>query len=158
VVKLIELEGIFNDGFDNNLKYLFNRQNWQGPNLTNGKPQIALTRIVNDYAFELHVFPIIDGEPQPVVKPFHPKSPFKQYNPSILGPVVNIPGVRDLITMAVRCGDQADLELLKYAHILIEQLTNILADNFVMQGQTGQSIKDTFVLAEQQSQTRQPGQ
>ena len=148
--KLSDLEGTFTDGFDNNIKYLLNQKNWQVNNLVAGKPQVSLKKHLSDYAYDLHCFPIIDDEAQVVVNPFDPKSPFKEYNPAVIGPLVRSPNFSEFISMTIRIGDEADMELLKYAHMLIEQLTTLLNERITVVENTGLSIKDIFVDIQQQ--------
>lgn len=145
--KLFELEGTFTDGFDNNIKYLLNKKNWHLSNCIQGKPSIALKKYCNQYAFDLHCFPIINNEPQALVKPFDANSPFKEFNPSSLGPLVSIPKLNEFIGVTIRCGDEADMELLKYAHILIKQLIDLLTTTLYVVEDSGQSIQEIFLLS-----------
>ncbi|MEP1551525.1 MAG: hypothetical protein ABJJ44_15335 [Paraglaciecola sp.] len=142
--KLYELEGTFTDGFDNNIKYLLKKDNWQSANLVNGKPQVSLIKHLNAYSFDLHCFPIINDEPQMLVKPYDPLSPFKEFNPAVLGPLLRIPNLQEFITVTLRLGDEADLELLKYTHMLIEQLIALLKQNILVMDDTGPSIKEIY--------------
>lgn len=151
--KLRELEGTFIDGFDNNITYLLDQQNWQMKNCDQGKPQVALVRHINQYAYDLHCFPIIAGEPQAVVEAFHPKSGFKQFNPAITGPLISIPQLKGLIETYIRCGDEADLELIKYAHILIEQLCSFLQHKIIVSENSGHSVQQVLLNEQQQSQS-----
>ena len=57
--KLKELEGTFTDGFENNIKFLIDSNNWNRVNLVDGKPQVSIRTRIDEYAFELHCFPII---------------------------------------------------------------------------------------------------
>lgn len=150
---LQELEGTFTDGFNNNITYLLNQQNWQIDNCKHGKPQIALIRQMSQYAFDLHCFPIIAREPQAIVKAFHPASGFKEFNPAITGPLIRIPQLDNVIKTYIRCGDEADLELIKYAHILVEQLCDFLTQRLSVTDNCGQSIKSALLNAEQSAKT-----
>lgn len=147
--KLVELEGTFSDGFDNNIKYLLNKKNWQLSNCFRGQPSIALKKHHNSYAFELHCFPVINNAPQALIVPFDTDSPFKEFNPSSLGPLLNIPRLEDLIGVTIRCGDEADMELLKYAHILVEQLIDLLTGSLHVVENSGQTIQEVFLSVEQ---------
>lgn len=147
--KLVALEGTFSDGFDNNIKYLLNKKNWQLSNCLQGQPSIALKKHHNQYAFDLHCFPVINNTPQALIKPFDADSPFKEFNPSSLGPLVSIPKLRELIEVTIRCGDEADIELLKYAHILIQQLTDLLSKSLHVVENSGQTIQEVFLSFEQ---------
>ncbi|WP_299076909.1 hypothetical protein [uncultured Paraglaciecola sp.] len=148
--KLLELEGTFSDGFDSNITYLLNKKNWNLTNCTDGKPPVILKKHCHQYAFDLHCFPVINDEPQAQIKPFAANSPFKEYNPASLGPVLSIPKLQDFIAITIRCGDEADIELLKYAHMLIEQLLQLLQASLQVIESSGQSIQGLFLSVEQE--------
>jgi hypothetical protein len=152
--KLLALEGTFIDGFDNNISYLLDQKNWNLTNCKQGKPSIALKKHCNQYAFDLFCFPIVNSEPQAHINSFDKYSPFKEFNPSSLGPLLSIPKLSDFINLTVRCGDEADMELLKYAHILIEQLIDLLNTSLLVVENSGQSIKVLFLAAKQQIKCR----
>ena len=147
--KLLELEGTFTDGFDNNIKYLLNKKNWNLANCKQGKPSIALKKHCNQYAFDLHCFPIVKNQPQAIIKPFDTDSPFIEFNPSNLGPLLSIPKLSDFVDVTIRCGDEADMELLKYAHILVEQLIGLLTTALQIVENSGKSIQQIFLSVEQ---------
>ncbi|WP_339725127.1 hypothetical protein [uncultured Paraglaciecola sp.] len=151
--KLLELEGTFTDGFDNNIKYLLNKKNWNLTNCKQGKPPIVLKTHCNQYAFDLHCFPVVNDEPQAMIKPFDCNSPFKEFNPSSLGPLLSIPKLSDFMSVTIRCGDEADMELLKYAHMLLEQLLELLSTSLQVVENSGQSIQEVFLSIEQQLKT-----
>jgi hypothetical protein len=142
--KLKELEGTFTDGFDNNIKFLIHPKNWVTKNLVNGKPPISVRTRMDSYGFELHCFPIIKGEPQAVVMAADPNSPFREYNPASFGPVIKINGLDALMTMAIIKGDEADFELIKYAHMMTEQLIQLFRNKMQVNEYSGQSIKQLF--------------
>jgi hypothetical protein len=148
--KLFELEGTFTDGFDNNVKHLLNKKNWNLSNCKQGKPTIALKKHCHQYAFDLHCFPIVNDEPQALIKPFDADSPFKEFNPSNLGPLLSIPKLRDFVGASIRCGDEADLELLKYAHMLVEQLMDLLTTSLYVVENSGQSVQEVFLSVDQE--------
>jgi len=148
--KLLELEGTFTDGFDSNIKYLLNKKNWYLANCIQSKPPIALKKSCHQYAFDLHCFPIVNQVPQALIKPFDAASPFKEFNPSSLGPLLSIPKLRDFIAMTIHYGDEADMELLKYAHILVEQIVDLLTSSLHVVENSGQSIHQIFLSVAQQ--------
>jgi hypothetical protein len=147
--KLLALEGTFTDGFDNNIKYLLNKKNWNSANCKQGKPSIVLKNHCNHYAFDLHCFPVINNQPQALIKPFDVDSPFKEFNPSIIGPLISIPKLSDFIALTIRYGDEADMELLKYAHILVIQLIDLLSTSLHVVEISGQSMQEIFISVEQ---------
>ena len=115
-----------------------------------GKPAIALKKNCHQYAFNLHCFPVINQVPQALIKPFDADSPFKEFNPSSLGPLLVIHKLRDFIAMTIHYGDEADMELLKYAHILLEQPTDLLTTSLHVVENSGQSIQQIFLSVKQQ--------
>ncbi|MCF2948949.1 hypothetical protein L0668_12580 [Paraglaciecola aquimarina] len=143
---LKELEGTFIDGFENNIKYLLNSNHWNANNLVAGKPSISLRSRMDEYAFELHCFPIVKDEAQAVVVSRDPNSPFTEYNPASFGPLLKINGLNNLISMAVRKGDDADMELIKYAHMMTEQLITLFTKRLNVTERTGKSVKDFFEM------------
>ncbi len=148
--KLADLQGTFTDGFANNITYLLNQQNWQSDNCPNGKPQVALIQQMSEYAFDLYCLPVINQVPQAVVKDFHPDSGFKQFNPAVAGPIVRIAKIADLMELFIRCPDEADLALLKYAHMMIEQIVALLQKRLEVVLIKGSSIKDLVTDVQQQ--------
>ena len=52
--------------------------------------------------------------------------------------------------MTIRVGDEADFELLKYAHILVEQLMALLTTSLHVVENSGQSIQQIYLAVEQQ--------
>ena len=115
-----------------------------------GKPAIALKKNCHKYAFNLHCFPIVNQLPQALIKPFDADSLFKEFNPSSLGPLLVIHKLRDFIAMTIHYGDEADMELLKYAHILLEQPTDLLTTSLHVVENSGQSIQQIFLSVKQQ--------
>ncbi|MBL4631335.1 MAG: hypothetical protein JKY14_09325 [Paraglaciecola sp.] len=154
--KLLELEGTFTDGFDNNIQYLLNKNNWNLANCKKGKPPIALKKHCNQYAFDVHCFPIINHKPQALIKPFDARSPFKEYNPSSLGPILSIPKLSDFFSVIILCGDEADMELLKYAHLLVEQLIDLLTTSLQVVENSGGSVQEIFLSVKQQLKQIKP--
>lgn len=155
--KLKELEGTFTDGFDNNIKYLLNETNWNLNNLINSKPPISLRTRMDEYAFELHCFPIIKNEAQALVIVNDPNSPFKEYNPASFGPLLKINGLSNLINMTLRKGDEADIELIKYAHMMTEQLIELFSVRLKVSEKSGHSVKDFFLSLEQSEKDLKAG-
>ncbi|MGS2719952.1 hypothetical protein [Paraglaciecola aestuariivivens] len=155
--KLKELEGTFTDGFANNITYLLNPQNWQLKNCINGKPQVVLVQQITPYAFDLHCFPLINHEIQAMVKDYHPKSGFKEFNPASIGPIVRIPKLSELIELYIRCPDDADLALLKYAHMLIQQTIELIEQRLEVVEIRGLSIQKVATDIQQQIPQNQMG-
>ena len=148
--KLLELEGTFSDGFDSNIKYILNKKNWNLANCKFGKPPIILKKHCDQYAFNLFCFPVLNDKPHTLINPDDPDSPFLQFNPSDLGPLISIPKFNDFVDMAIRYGDEADIELLKYAHILVEQLIVLLTTSLQVVENSGHSIQQIFLSVDLQ--------
>lgn len=155
--KLKELEGTFTDGFENNIKYLLNETNWNQNNLINSKPPISLRTRMDEYAFELNCFPIIKNEAQALVIVNDPNSPFKEYNPASFGPLLKINGLSNLINMTLRKGDEADIELIKYAHMMTEQLIDLFSVRLRVNERNGHSVKNFFLSLEESEKDLKTG-
>jgi hypothetical protein len=95
--KLLELEGTFTDGFENNIKHLLNNKNWNLINCKQGNPSIALRKYCKQHAFELFCFPMISNIALAIVDSRDKNSPFKDFNPSNLGPLLSIPKLSDFL-------------------------------------------------------------
>jgi len=52
--------------------------------------------------------------------------------------------------MTIHYGDEADMELLKYAHILVEQIVDLLTSSLHVVENSGQSIHQIFLSVAQQ--------
>mgnify|MGYP003625464801 FL=1 len=57
------------------------------------------------------------------------------------------------MSVTIRCGDEADMELLKYAHMLLQQLIDLLITSLQVVENNGQSIQEVFLSIEQQLKT-----
>jgi hypothetical protein len=146
----LKLEGTFTDGFENNIKHLLNNKNWNLINCKQGKLSIASSKRCNQHALERFFFPMICNEARAIIKFCDKNSPFKDFNPSNLGPLLKIPKLSVFVSITVRCDDEADIELIKYTHILIEQLAHLLGTLLHVAENDGQTIKEIFFAAEKQ--------
>ncbi len=111
---------------------------------------MSVRKCGNQHAVELCCYTMICNEARAVVKSSDKNSPFKDCNPSNLGPLLSIPKLSNFVSITVRCGDEADIELIKYTHILIEQLAHLLGTLLHVAENDGQTIKEIFFAAEKQ--------
>lgn len=148
-----ELDGILTHGFNNAYTELLNKKNWnlkllQGEKCVNGaytvkrKPQISLKHYYHENEYELHCFPVINGE-----KIYHqlikdPDCPFIQWLPSVSQRLFKISHLIQFISYAFNKGDDADMLLLKFAHLKVEHLITHLKESFEVIDIEGSNIKE----------------
>jgi hypothetical protein len=152
---LSDLDGILTHGFDSAYKQILNPNTWnltflgatQGPDgsiQVKNKPQISLRHTFNEMGYELHCYPIVDGEH--VTQSMINKSncPFNSWLPEKTQMLFRI---NSLIAFSIHCfqsGDEADIALLKFAHYKVEELITILNESFQIVAVKGYSIAEFY--------------
>lgn len=148
---IAEVDGILTLGFDNPYKALLNKNNWnfallEGYRDENGdiqvknKPQISLQHVIDNENYELHCFPIIDGDRVHTTLINNPYCPFIKWMPENMRMLFRMSSLISFIIYAFRKGDQADLALIKYAYARVEELIDILRDSFEVVDVKGYNI------------------
>ena len=152
---LSELDGILSHGFDSSFKTILDRNTWNLPAL-NGhkdndgnihvkiKPQLILRHEFNDMGYELHCFPVIDGERinHPLVRDH--TSPFQVWLPESMRMLFRINSLVAFSIFTYQNGDKADLALIKYAYFRVEKLIKILSESFDLIDVEGYSIAQFY--------------
>ena len=150
-----ELDGILSHGFDNAYKQVLDRNTWnlaplEGYRDSDGnvhvkiKPQIILQHNFTDMGYELHCYPIIDGEK--IIKPLiHDHScPFQRWIPETMSILFRIKGLVAFSMFAYQNGDEADLALVKYAYCRANELISTLSESFDILAVEGYSIAEFY--------------
>ncbi|GLX80108.1 hypothetical protein tinsulaeT_34480 [Thalassotalea insulae] len=146
-----ELDGLFIHGFDNAFKRILDRNNWnldllqgyQGPAQeirVKIKPKIMLKHFYDEQNYELQCVPIVQGEGAITALNNHPLCPFIQWQPEAMSKLYKASNLVAFIQFAFNKGDQADMALLRYAHIKILQLIEILNESFDIVSVKGYNI------------------
>ncbi len=150
-----DLDGILTHGFDSAYKEVLKPSNWNlsllgahksadGSIQVKTKPKICLRHEYNDLGYELHCYPIIDGNLvfQSMIN--QDNSPFTEWYPERMQMLFR---VNSLVAFAIYCyqnGDDADIALLKFSHYKVEQLITILSESFHITEVKGYSIAEFY--------------
>ncbi len=136
-----DLDGILTSGFDSAYKQILDKETWnltflggykdaqQHIHVTN-KPQISLRHAYTEMGYELHVFPVINGEKINQTLVQVPNSPFTQWRPEKNRMLFRINSFVPFAIFTYQHGDEADLLLVKYAHYRVNELIKILQESF----------------------------
>ena len=150
-----DIDGILTHGFDSAYKQLLNPNTWnltllgatKGPDgslQVKNKPQISLRHEFNDMGYELHCYPVIDGEIVTQTMINKKNCPFNAWYPEKMQMLFRI---NSLVAFAIYCfqsGDEADIALLKYAHYMVEDLITTLSESFQIVTVKGYSIAEFY--------------
>jgi len=150
---LSELEGILTHGFDSAFKQILNKELWNlslldsykdslGELQVKNRPKIALKHRYTEQNYELLCYPIVDGERINHSLLKHPLCPFINWHVESMRMLFRVNGLLGFITFAFQRGDEADMALIKYAHIQIEQLISILNESFDVVDIIGYSLAE----------------
>jgi len=148
-----ELDGILSHGFDSAYKSLLNRNHWnlellKGFQDENGaiqvrhKPKISLKHCFDEQNYEIHCYPIVQGEELDIALRKDPLCPFENWQPESMKMLFRINNIASFILFAYKSGDAAELALIKYAHNLVDKLINILSESFEIIDISGYSITE----------------
>ena len=147
------MDGILTHGFDSAYKQLFNKANWNltflagsreenGTTIVSQKPKIALRHCYDEQNYELHCFPIVEGERLNVSLFQHPLCPFEQWSPESMKMLFRVSSLISFIVFTFKSGDQADLSLIRYSHRRVQELIDELNNSFEIVDVMGYSIAE----------------
>jgi len=148
-----ELAGTLTHGFDNSFKNLLNKNLWnlkllggyqdkQGDIQVKSKPQISLKHVYDEDHYELHCYPIVEGELLYSSLLKHPLCPFENWMPESMRILLRVNSLVSFILYAFRTGDKADMALIKHAHIQLMNLIDVLHQSFDVVNIVGYNIAD----------------
>ena len=148
-----DMDGILTHGFDSAYKQLFNKANWNltflagsreenGTTIVSQKPKIALRHCYDEQNYELHCFPIVEGERLNVSLFQHPLCPFEQWSPESMKMLFRVSSLISFIVFTFKSGDQADLALIRYSHRRVQELIDELNNSFEIVDVMGYSIAE----------------
>jgi hypothetical protein len=154
-----EGEGILYHGFDNAVKHLVDKTNWNlellkgmeqesGEILCQHKPQIALHQTFTKRGFELWAFPYAKGKKIDSYVKDNRYVEFKVWNPQTMKVLLRFNQLHEFINFYFSQGDLADKALILYAHKVVHQIINFLKKELNVLEVDGVSIKDFYQLCE----------
>jgi len=136
-----ELAGILTQGFDSPYKQIFNKNLWNLPFLdgyqdkegniqVKKRPQIALKHHYSEQNYELLCYPVVNDERINHSLLNDPLCSFINWQVESMRILFKVKGLVSFITFSFQSGDEADMALIKYAHLKIEELISILNESF----------------------------
>lgn len=148
-----ELEGLLTHGFDSSFKRLLNKNTWNlkllegyqdddGNIQVKHKPQISLKHVYDEQHYELHCFPIVQGEKLHSNVNKHPYCPFDSWAPESMSMLFRVKSIVSFILFTFQSGDEADMALIKHAHYEIMKLIDILNESFEIVDIIGYNIAE----------------
>ena len=150
-----ELDGILSHGFDSAFKQILDKNTWNLP-LLNGKrnnkgaievatkPNIILRHKYSDIGYELHCFPVVNGERINRSLIDTQNSPFLAWHPETMAMLFRINSLVAFSIFTYQSGDEADLALIKFAFYRVEQLIEILSESFHIIKVEGYNIAEFY--------------
>ncbi|ALO34455.1 hypothetical protein CMT41_06790 [Colwellia sp. MT41] len=150
-----DLDGILTHGFDSAYKEVLKPNTWNlallgasksldGAMQVKNKAQISLRHEFNDMGYELHCYPVVDGENVTQNMINQGNCPFHTWLPEKTQMLFRI---NSLVAFAIYCfqsGDEADKALLKFAHDKVETLITTLSESFQIIAVKGYSIAEFY--------------
>lgn len=157
-------EGLFRYGFENSLDILMDQKNWN-PKMLDGKedtmglvtfgkePRLSVYKVFRKQGFEIHCVPWMKNREVDSLYINHPDMEFRQWVPGTMKVVFRIAQLHDFIQSYFNVGDDADLELIRYAHNISEDFVNDLQNKLNVVKVHGISVKGFFDFVEKRHET-----
>jgi len=150
-----DLDGILSHGFDSAYKNILDRTTWnldllQGYKDAEGnlqvkiKPKIALRHSYSESHYELHCYPIVYDEKLNRELVNDPACPFINWYPEVSRRLFRVSSLVSFMIYAYSNGDKADMALIKYAYLSIENLISILSESFEITEIKGYNIAEFY--------------
>lgn len=136
-----DADSILLHGFDSGYKRVLQHSAWNLPifepykdnkgNLkVKNKPDVILLHQYNDMGYELHFFPVVNGELVKESMVNNPKCPFVRWYPESMQMLFRINSLVAFSIFTFKSGDEADLALLRFAHQSVNKLIANLEESF----------------------------
>ena len=161
-----DLDGILTHGFDSGFKNILNKSTWNLSKLGGTvdevgnitvmyKPKIALRHVFNEMGYELHCYPMVNGEKVNRNLLDYPHCPFKNWVPETMRRLFRVNSLANYIIFIVQNGDEADFELIKHLYRRVEELINILRESFDVQEIRGYNIAEFYQEVDRRNDSNQ---
>lgn len=136
-----DIDGILTHGFDSAFKQLLDHSNWNfsilgeikfpsGKHEAANKPKIMLYHSMTDQHYELHCYPIVNGERILQTQLNNPNCPFIKWTPETMQMLFRLNSLIPFIVYTFQKGDKADYALIRYANQRVDELIQLLARSF----------------------------
>ena len=148
-----ELDGIVSHGFDSAYRQILDKSTWnlalldgyqdnEGAIHVKNKPRIQLKHVYTNQCYELHCFPMLGHEAIHQNLNGHPGCPFNIWAPESLQMLFRVNHLISFITYSFKKGDEADMALVRFAHLKITELIDHLAESFEIVDVIGYNIAE----------------
>lgn len=156
---LAESEGLLSHGFDNAVKKMLDKRNWNLALLDghiddnneihcDNKPRIALYQVFSERGFELHALPYAkDQEIDQYVKGNRAME-FHVWDPNTMRLILRVNQLHKFIGYYFEHGDDADFALILYAHKTVHKVIQYLQQHMNVVKVEGTTIKSFFEAQE----------
>jgi hypothetical protein len=150
-----ESEGLLTHGFDNAVKRIIDKRNWNLNQLDGyiddnniihceNKPRIALYQVFTERGFELHAVPYAkDQEIDQYVKG-NRLMEFNLWDPLNMRLILRVNQLHKFISFYFEHGDDADFALILHAHKTVQNVIQFLQDHLHVVKVSGISIRSFF--------------
>lgn len=148
-------EGMFRYGFENSLELVMSKNNWNpktlggldgelGSFVFDHSPRLSIYKVFTHRGFEIHCIPWLKNHEIDQEMVNHPDMEFKRWIPGTMKCLFRIAQLHTFVQSYFDVGDEADLELIKYAHNITEDFVEDLPNKLNVVKTHGISIKAFF--------------
>ena len=157
---IADAEGFMQYGFDNALKRIIDRRNWNYDLLGKPdnvkreqlevtidpleKPKICLYHVFSRSGYELLAFPYVNNRIRDEYLSHQKDLEFKTWDPSQMKQVIKFPDFHKFIAFTLNNGDDADMALIIHAHNVVNRVIGILMKEVNVHEIKGLSIDQAF--------------
>jgi hypothetical protein len=157
---IADAEGFMQYGFDNALKRIIDRRNWNYDLLGKpdnykrehlevtieplSKPKICLYHVFSRSGYELLAFPYVNNRIRDEYLSHQKDLEFKTWDPSQMKQVIKFPDFHKFIAFTLNNGDDADMALVIHAHNVVNKVISILMKEVNVHEVKGLSIDQAF--------------
>ncbi|WP_199608885.1 hypothetical protein [Flocculibacter collagenilyticus] len=156
-----ESEGLFTHGFDNAVKRILDKRNWninklgghinnQGNIVCETPPRIALEQTFTERGFEMYAYPYAKDKKIDQYVKNNRLMEFSVWEPYSMKLIIRVNQLHKFIDYYFKCGDDADLALIQYAQKMVDDIINFLKNKVNVVEVTGVTIDKMYQLREQQ--------
>lgn len=157
-----ESEGILEHGFDNAVKKIIDKRNWnldilEGHEDASGeihcanKPRIALHQVFTDRGFELWALPYAKDVTIDKYVKDNRFMEFTEWDPVSMKSLIRINQLHKFIGFYFERGDKADKALILHAHKVVHKIISFLQRELNVVKLDGVTIKELYQLCERDS-------
>ncbi|MEH6395787.1 hypothetical protein [Pseudoalteromonas sp.] len=157
-----ESEGILEHGFDNAVKKIIDKRNWNldileghedaaGEIHCENKPRIALHQVFTDRGFELWALPYAKDVTIDKYVKDNRFMEFNEWDPVSMKSLIRINQLHKFIGFYFERGDKADKALILHAHKVVHKIISFLQRELNVVKLDGVTIKELYQLCERDS-------